>query len=71
MEPIIRPPAYRHGLTAEQILHAFRNPIAAFDQKDEMTMLIGGDHTGALLEIDSTEGPVIIHAMKARDKYLR
>jgi hypothetical protein len=39
-----------------------------------MTMLIGADQSGQLLEVgvlDSTEGPVIAHAMKARDKFLR
>jgi hypothetical protein len=37
-------------------------------------MLIGADPTGNLLEIgviDSADGPIIVHAMTARPKYLR
>ncbi|MDQ1428601.1 MAG: hypothetical protein QOK39_2077 [Acidimicrobiaceae bacterium] len=37
-------------------------------------MLIGPDHAGNLYEIgvfDSEEGPVIVHAMPARARYLR
>jgi hypothetical protein len=37
-------------------------------------MFVGADTAGDLLEvgvIDSTDGPIIIHAMTARPKYLR
>lgn len=37
-------------------------------------MLVGPDHAGNLHEIgvvDSDDGPVIVHAMLARAKYLR
>ncbi len=37
-------------------------------------MLVGSDHAGNVLEIAvivSDEGPVVVHAMPARAKYLR
>ncbi len=39
-----------------------------------LTVLIGADQAGNLVEIgvvDSDEGPVVVHAMPARDRYLR
>ena len=74
MEPVILGSAHRHELEDEQVLHAYRNAFRAFEQKDDMTMLIGADQSGQLLEVgvlDSTEGPVVAHGMKARDKFLR
>lgn len=41
---------------------------------DGLTMLIGPDHAGNLYEIgvvESVDGPVIVHAMPARPKFLR
>ena len=54
------------------MLHAYHNPISVF-QTDDMTMLIGADHTGRLLEVGVTtaEGiEFLVHAMAARPKYL-
>jgi len=37
-------------------------------------MLIGPDHSGHLYEIgvvDTADGPLVVHAMVARPKYLR
>lgn len=39
-----------------------------------MTMLIGPDRVARLLElgvVESDEGPVVVHAMPARPKFLR
>jgi hypothetical protein len=39
-----------------------------------MTILVGPDHAGNLFEIGvvaASDGPVIVHAMPARPKYLR
>jgi hypothetical protein len=73
--PIIAPSARSHGLDDEDILHAFRNPVRAWPVDDEgMTMLVGPARNADLLEvgvIDGQDGPVIVHAMKARLKYLR
>jgi hypothetical protein len=52
---------------------AFRNPIRVFEV-DDLTMLIGPDRAARLLEIGvvSAEGiEFIVHAMPARDKFLR
>lgn len=40
----------------------------------EMTMFIGPDHAGNLYEIEvvsTHEGPIVVHAIRARPKYLR
>lgn len=44
------------------------------DLDDGFVMFVGADPAGNLLEIgviDSTDGPIIVHAMPARPKYLR
>ncbi len=75
VDPVIFASARRHGVVDEDILHAYRNPIRWIDlHEDEITMLIGPDHTGRLLEIGVATGEgieFVIHAMPARDKYLR
>jgi hypothetical protein len=55
-------------------VHAFNNPILVEDLDEGMTMFIGPDLAGNLYEIGvvgTDEGPVVVHAMKARPKYLR
>lgn len=55
------------------MLHASRNPIRVFGL-DDLVMLIGADESGQMLEIGVTaaEGiEFIVHAMPARDKFLR
>lgn len=72
--PIIAASARRHNVSDDDILHAFNNPIRAEDLDDGLTMLVGTDGAGNLYEIgviDSDDGPVIVHAMRARPKYLR
>jgi hypothetical protein len=72
--PYIAPSARKHGISDDDMLHAFRNPIGAEDLDEGLTMLIGPARDGALLEVgvaDSSDGPVIIHADQARAKYLR
>ncbi len=72
--PNIASSARKHGVVDETILHAFNNPLRTEDLDEDMTMLIGPDHAGNLYEIGvigSEEGPVIVHAMPARAKYLR
>ncbi len=44
------------------------------DHDDGFLMFVGADTPGNLLEIgviESVDGPIIIHAMPARPKYLR
>lgn len=73
-EPRIAPSAHKHGVSDEVILHAFNNPIRAVEIDEDLTVLIGPDHAGNLYEIGvvaSDEGPVVVHAMRARPQYLR
>ena len=73
-EPIIAPSAYKHGLSREDILHAYRNPLRIWDLGDWFTMMIGPNRAALILEVGYVEGDVamvIVHAMPARDKYLR
>jgi len=67
----IWPSAYRHGIPAADIRHVLRNFIAtASDPADDgVTMFLGGDRKGALVEVgvlDTEDGPVVIHAMRGR-----
>ena len=64
---------FKHGLTRDAILHAFRNPIRAYDVDDGLTMLIGTGPSTDLFEVgvvSGSEGPVIVHAMRARQRFL-
>lgn len=69
----IAPSAFKHGISEENILHAYRNPIRLHRQVNRV-LLVGGDWSGNLLEIgvdQSEEHDVIIHAMPTRDRLLR
>jgi hypothetical protein len=66
--------ARRHGIADEDMLHAVRNAIATEDLDDGFTMFIGPARDASLAEVgvvDGEDGPVIVHAMVARPKYLR
>ncbi len=50
------------------MLHAFRSHLKAFETNDpDVTMFIGPSLSGDLLEV----GVAIIHAMRARPKFLK
>jgi hypothetical protein len=73
-QPRIVDSARKHGVSDETILHAFNNPILVEDLDEGMTMFIGPDQAGNLYEIgvvSTDEGQIVVHAMKARSKYLR
>ena len=56
------------------MIHAFNHPMFVDDQDDGFVMFVGADTSANLLEIgviESVDGPIIIHAMTARPKYLR
>ena len=57
------------------MLHALRFPVRHFVQDDSMTMFIGPDETGTLVEVGVIEWHGVIaiaHAIRpARPKYLR
>ena len=68
--------ARKHGVSDEDMIHAFRNLIRVFQLEDGFTMLIGPDHAARPIEvgvIEATDGAVVIvHAMcPARPKFLR
>jgi hypothetical protein len=72
--PLIANSARKHGIPDHDMMHAFNHPILVDDLEDGFTMLVGAGHAGNLLEvgvIDSIDGPIIVHAMPARPKYLR
>jgi len=73
-EPVIAPSARKHGVSDEDIRHAYANPIRVFEFDDGFVMLIGANAAGVLHEIgivEATTGPVVVHAMGAREKFLR
>jgi NADPH:quinone reductase-like Zn-dependent oxidoreductase len=73
MDPVILRSARRHGVNDADMLHAHRNPVRAFEA-DDLTMLVGADAAGRLLEVGlvTAEGiEFIVHAMPARAKFLR
>jgi hypothetical protein len=49
VDPVILGSARKHGVHDDDMLHAYRNPIRAFDL-DDLTMLIGPDMAARLLE---------------------
>lgn len=65
--------ARKHGVPDDDMLHAYRNPIRVLGL-DDLTMLIGADDSGRMLEVGVAEGDgveFIVHAMPAREKFLR
>ncbi len=73
-ELIIAPSARKHGVSDDDIRHAYAHPIRIFDLDDGLTMVIGANRAAILYEIGIVDGvpaPVVVHAMKARDKFLR
>ena len=70
-EPVIAPSAYKHGISRDDILHAYRNPIRVWDLGDGFTMMVGPNRAAIILEVGYVEGDVaivIVHAMLAREK---
>lgn len=72
--PLIWFSAFKHGLTREDILHAYRNQFQTWDLGDGFTMVIGASQSAVILEVGYVKrdaAPVIVHAMRAREKFLR
>ncbi len=73
-QPWIAESARKHGVNDETILHAFNNPVFVEEFDEALTMFIGPDQAGNLYEIgvvSTEEGPMVVHAMRARLRYLR
>lgn len=72
--PLIAPSARKHSIRDDDMIHAFNNPILVDELDEGFTMFVGADPAANLLEIgvvDASDGPIIVHAMPARPKYLR
>jgi hypothetical protein len=70
---IIASSARKHGVSDDDMLHALRNPIRVEYMDESFTMFAGPAQDGTLLEIGVVDGdpdPVIVHADRARPKYL-
>ena len=73
-DPVIAPSALKHGVDEDQILHAYRNPVRIWDLGDGFTMILGPNQAAVFLEVGYVQGEhvhVIVHAMLAREKFLR
>lgn len=70
------PSAHKHGISDDDIRHAFENAVASITVPDQpdFSMIIGPDEAGRLLEIvvvADDDNDDVIHAMPARPKYLK
>ena len=66
--------ARKHGLAAEDILHAVAHPLRTYtDQGDfGLVMVIGPARNGIVIEVgvvDDEDDPRVVHAQSARRKY--
>lgn len=64
----------KHGLDEEEVVHAYRNPLRIWDLGEGFTMIIGPNQAAIFLEVGYIQGQqahVIVHAMRAREKFLR
>ena len=65
-----------HGIPAVDTRHAVANALRSIARNGSMTLFIGPDWTGVLLEVvvlddDSNEEPVAVHSMPLRKSYYR
>ena len=71
----IEPSARKHGVTDDDMIHAFQNHWKAYETDDpDVTMFIGPARSGDPLEVGvvtDDDGVAIIHAMRARPKFLK
>ena len=74
MDYEIHPSARKHGIAAEDILHALAHALGVFEYEDDDRVLhLGPDGAANLLEVvtvardDDTE--LVIHAMPMQPKY--
>jgi len=72
-EPFIAPSAFKHGISREDIWHAYRNPIRIYELDENLYMIIGANQAAIFLEVGLTinsNRQIIIHAMKARKRFI-
>jgi hypothetical protein len=71
---VIAPSARKHAVSDEDIRHAYAHPIRVFELDEGFTMIIGPNQATIIYEVgvvDGVQAAVVVHAMKARDKFLR
>ena len=55
--------ARKHGMSDQDMLHAYANPIRSYEVDEGLVMLIGPDRSARMLEIGVVDGdlaPVIV-----------
>ena len=70
---VIAASARKHGVSDDDIRHAYEHPIRVFELDEDFTMIIGANHAAIIFEIGVVDGvpaPVVVHAMRVRDKFL-
>ncbi len=50
-EAIIADSARKHGVTDQDMLHAYRNPVRVFELEEGFVMIIGAGHSAIMLEV--------------------
>ena len=73
VELIIAESARKHGVSDADIRHAYAHPIRVFELDEGLTMIVGANRAAIILDIGVVNGalaPVVVHAMKARDRFL-
>lgn len=71
---VIAASAHKHGVSDEDIWHVYTHPIRVFELDEGFTMVIGANPAAIMYEIGVVDGvaaSVVVHAMKARNKFLR
>ena len=67
--------ARKHGVSDDDMLHALRHHWRAFETDDDaVTMFIGPSMSAEPLEVGvvtDDDGTAVIHAMRARPKFLK
>lgn len=74
VQPMIADSARRHGVRDKDMLHAYAHPMRVFELEEGFTMVIGANQAAIIFEVGVVDGalaPVIVHAMRARAKFLR
>lgn len=72
--PIVLQSASRHDIAEDDALHARAFAIDAYDLGDGLVRYVGPDRAGNLVEVgvvDRHETVAIVHAMRARPRFLR
>ncbi|MFN7150755.1 MAG: hypothetical protein ACK4V6_14920, partial [Microthrixaceae bacterium] len=73
MDPVVLASARKHGIPDTDMLHAYHHPIRVFDL-DGLTMLVGADASGRLLEVGVAVGDgvdLIVDSQAPRAKLQR